>query len=65
MVTVWRDEDAMTAAETRRRAAGKAALARARKSSGTVKSESEDGGGKAQNRKPKGWDEFERKGLLR
>jgi hypothetical protein len=65
LVTVWREEDAMTAAENRRWAAGKAALARARKSSGTVKNESEDGGGKAQNRKPEGWGEFEREGLLR
>jgi hypothetical protein len=39
LVTVWREEDAMTAAENRRRAAGKAALARARKSSGIATSE--------------------------
>ena len=32
LVTVWREEDAMTAAENRRRAAGKAALTRAQKS---------------------------------
>jgi len=65
LVTVWREKDAMTVAENRRRAAGKAALARARKRSGTAASEPEDGGGKVQNRKPEGWDEFEREGLLR
>ncbi|MBX3582854.1 MAG: hypothetical protein KF810_13245 [Rhizobiaceae bacterium] len=59
LVTVWREVDAMTAAENRRRAAGKAALSRARKAAAggtTVEASGET---------PAGWDEFESEGLLR
>jgi hypothetical protein len=58
LVTVWREEDAITAAENRRRAAGKAALARKRKAS---PDEPSDEGHQALNE----WDEFESDGLLR
>jgi len=59
LVTVWRQEDAMTAAENRRRAAGKAALARARKSAadGDIVEPSDE--------TPAGWEEFESEGFLR
>jgi hypothetical protein len=58
LVTVWREADAMTAAENRRRAAGKAALARARKAAAHVVVEASD-------ETPAGWEEFESEGLLR
>src|SRR5690606_34244247 len=59
LVTVWREMDAMTAAENRRRAAGKAALPRARKAAAegvTVEPSDET---------PAGWEEFESEGFLR
>jgi hypothetical protein len=59
MVTVWREEDAVAAAENRRRAAGKAALSRARKAAASgVKVEAAD-------ETPEGWEEFESEGFLR
>ncbi|MEO9340746.1 hypothetical protein ABFT80_25365 [Mesorhizobium sp. SB112] len=59
LATVWREEDALTAAENRRRAAGKAALTRAKKSGkGSQTSDMSD-------QKPQGWEEFESDGFLR
>lgn len=59
LVTVWREEDATTAAENRRRAAGKAALSRAKKAAANVvKAEPTD-------ETPEGWEEFESEGFLR
>ncbi len=59
LVAVWREADAMTAAESRRRAAGRAALSRARRaaSEGVVVEASDE--------TPAGWEEFESKGFLR
>ena len=63
LVTVWREEDAMTAAENRRRAAGKAALTRAQKQSRKVAPASD----RTRNDVSRlhGWEEFESDGLLR
>ncbi len=63
LVTVWREEDAATAAENRRRAAGRAALKRARKS-GRVAPDSRNSG-TSSNAKLRGWEEFDSDGLLR
>ncbi len=62
LVTVWREEDAIAAADNRRRAAGKAALARAQKrdADALAKSEPSTGGMQLQ-----GWDDFDADGLLR
>jgi hypothetical protein len=63
LVTVWREEDAMTKAENRRRAAGKAALARSRKHSrATAPAGAEDENSRLNLR---GWEDFEGEGLLR
>ncbi|WP_246505791.1 hypothetical protein [Mesorhizobium silamurunense] len=65
LVTVWREEDAATAAESRRRAAGKAAMKRALKSGGgavdSTKNDRED----KSHSKLRGWEDFESSGLLR
>ena len=58
MVSVWREDDKRTAAENRRRAAGKAALKRAQISRAT------EGTNKPDPR-PEGFDEFESDGFLR
>jgi hypothetical protein len=63
LVTVWREEDAMTVADNRRRAAGKAALTRA-KNSGR-KAAPADPRDELSRQKPHGWEEFESDGLLR
>ena len=61
LVTVWREEDAATAAENRRRAAGRAAMKRAKKiARGTAPSVNGD-----HRNKPIDWDDFESEGLLR
>ncbi|MBZ9768829.1 hypothetical protein LB526_18900 [Mesorhizobium sp. CA6] len=65
LVTVWREEDAATAAENRRRAAAKAALKRAQKrgrgpAGSTNSSRNEDPPSKL-----RGWEDFEGEGLLR
>ena len=59
LVTVWRQEDAATAADNRRRAAGKAAMSRA-KGRNVAPTESNVSG-----QRPTGWDDFESEGLLR
>lgn len=59
---IWREEDIVTAAENRRRAAGKAALTRAGKrpaKSGKAAPPDEEATGL------EGWEEFEAEGLLR
>ncbi len=63
---VWRGEDAVTAAENRQRAAGRAALTRARKSRRRI-DESGAGDPSPGYTRPrlKGWDEFDIDGLLR
>jgi hypothetical protein len=64
LVSTWREDDALTAAENRRRAAWNRKLARAEKtpSTGNVHVD-----GDADEPKPnlRGWEEFERDGLLR
>ena len=61
LIDTWREEDALRAAENRRRAAWKAKLVRAGKRQPAARSSDESGS------RPKlaGWDEFEREGLLR
>ena len=65
MVSIWREDDAATAAENRRRAAWQRKLVRAEKAGAkpipVPDSSPEDGARK----KLKGWEEFERDGLLR
>jgi hypothetical protein len=59
LVSVWREDDAMTAAENRRRPGGEAALTRSRKAAS-------DGPGNERSRQTlHDWDEFESDGLLR
>ncbi|MER9331903.1 hypothetical protein [Mesorhizobium sp. M0488] len=65
LVTVWREQDAATAAENRRRAAGRAAMKRAQRSGrGTAASA---GYGPDENALSdlRGWEDFEKDGLLR
>jgi hypothetical protein len=59
LATVWREEDARSAAENRRRAAGKAALTRAKKKAPTT----DEGDGDAV--RLEGWEDFDLDGLLR
>ncbi|RWO54445.1 hypothetical protein [Mesorhizobium sp.] len=65
LVTVWREEDAIAAAENRRRAAGKAALKREQKRCRKAASAPDSTRDEMSRQKLKGWDEFERDGLLR
>jgi hypothetical protein len=64
LVSVWREQDAITAAENRRRAAGKAALARLQKK-GSKSALAPGDTDEDPRRKLQGWDEFEGDGLLR
>lgn len=61
---LWREEDARTAAENRRRAAGKAALARANKRAGDAAAGASAAGDVTVTGLD-GWDAFEAEGLLR
>lgn len=63
LATVWREQDAIAVANSRRHAAGKAALTRAGKRTPAAAS----GAGKADtiSTQLKGWDDFDRDGLLR
>ncbi|UCI10778.1 hypothetical protein [Mesorhizobium sp. B1-1-8] len=66
LVTVWREEDALTAAENRRRAAGRAAMKRAQKKGGQNASGSASiGRVETCHAKLRGWEDFETDGLLR
>jgi hypothetical protein len=58
LVSVWREEDAMTATENRRRAAGKAALTRSRKAAPDAL------GDEASGQTLHGWEAFDSDGLL-
>lgn len=64
LIDAWREDDALTAAENRRKAAWKAKLTKARKQDGEPAAypESQD---EADRFKLRGWAEFERNGLLR
>lgn len=64
LVTIWREDDVMAAAENRRRAAGKVALKRAQKS--RCDTHTPDGTRDEVSRQNLlGWEEFESEGLLR
>jgi hypothetical protein len=67
LVTVWRDDDAATAAENRRRAAGKAALARSQKRGPKAAPAPVADSSREQVPAPKlrGWEEFAHDELLR
>ncbi|CDX55929.1 conserved hypothetical protein [Mesorhizobium plurifarium] len=62
LVTVWREEDAATRAENRRRAAAKAALKRVRKKGREPVDKRDE---EAAGSKLRGWEDFESDGLLR
>jgi hypothetical protein len=62
---VWREEDARAAAENRRRAAGKAALARAAKDQGSKAGGMKDNWAEGMRTPLEGWDAFDADGLLR
>lgn len=62
---VWREEDALTAAENRRRAAGKAALTRAGKRPKNATGSAKSIKGPHTETKLKNWDDFDLDGLLR
>ncbi|RWD74899.1 hypothetical protein [Mesorhizobium sp.] len=63
LVTVWRDEDAATAAENRRRAAARAALKRSQKSRGGAANHTDVSRDDAP--RLRGWEDFDIDGLLR
>ena len=65
LIAVWREDDAERAAENRRRAAEKRALIRAQKNSSKAAPATGDRPEDASPPKLKGWEEFERTGLLR
>lgn len=62
LVTVWREEDAATAAENRRLAAGRAAQKRAQKKSRNAR---EALGKEREKAELRGWEDFDSDGLLR
>jgi hypothetical protein len=65
LVAVWREEDVLKAAENRRRAAAKRALARSQRHHGKSAIPGEGAEGEDARRKLRGWEEFEGDGLLR
>ena len=65
LVSAWREDDAITKAENRRRAAWKAKLTRAQKPGGKMTPASDSNPEDAVRHLLKGWEEFERDGLLR
>jgi len=65
MPDVWREQDAIAAAENRRRAAGKAALTRAGKKELANNSSGRTANEDTQEIKLKGWQDFDLDGLLR
>ena len=65
LVSVWREEDAATAAANRRRAAGKAAIKRAQKSGRASAASPNLASGGSSHSDLRGWDDFVRDGLLR
>jgi hypothetical protein len=64
LVDAWREEDAITAAENRRRAAWKAKLVREHKNSANTSSSSQSSGDHRPRPQLLGWEEFERNGPL-
>ena len=62
LVTVWREDDALAASENRRRAAMKAKLTRSLRASGKPRQKPEREPG---DKDLRGWEEFDRDGLLR
>ncbi|MDX8538505.1 hypothetical protein RFM23_12835 [Mesorhizobium abyssinicae] len=65
LVTVWRNEDAATAAENRRRAAAKAAIKRAQKRLREAPRSARNDRDESSKAKLRGWEDFESDGLLR
>ncbi|MER9894706.1 hypothetical protein NKJ40_21925 [Mesorhizobium sp. M0119] len=65
LVTVWREQDAATAAENRRRGAGKAALKRAQRSGRGAAASTGHCPAEISHSSLRGWDDFEKDGLLR
>ena len=63
--SVWREADAIAAAENRRRAAGKAALTRAGKRQRTFPEGVDNSNETTPKPKLKGWEDFDLDGLLR
>jgi hypothetical protein len=64
-VDEWREEDAATKAENRRRAAYQAKLTRSLKKGKTAKAKAVAGSDEASRTQLEGWEEFGRDGLLR
>ncbi|MES0155909.1 hypothetical protein NKJ81_20210 [Mesorhizobium sp. M0018] len=64
LVTVWREQDAATAAENRRRAAGKAAMKRAQRSGRETAASGGYGHDENSHSNLRGWEDFEKDGLL-
>ncbi|RWD30241.1 MAG: hypothetical protein EOS22_07245 [Mesorhizobium sp.] len=65
LVTVWREHDAATRAENRRRAAAKAAFKRAQKRGREAPHSARNGRDESSKAKLRGWDDSESEGLLR
>lgn len=65
LISAWREEDAITAAENRRRAAWKTKLTRLQKTGGQTAPERDDGNDQSDRPQLIGWEEFERDGPLR
>ncbi|MER8865781.1 hypothetical protein NKI19_18995 [Mesorhizobium sp. M0751] len=65
LVTVWREQDAATAAENRRRAAGRAAMKRAQRSGRGTAASAGYGPDENSHSSLRGWEDFENDGLLR
>lgn len=65
LIAAWREEDALTAAENRRRGAWKAKLRRSPKRESETSSESDSSPGGTSHPTLLGWAEFERDGPLR
>ncbi|PBC06643.1 hypothetical protein [Mesorhizobium sp. WSM3859] len=63
LVTVWREEDAATAAENRRRAAARTALKRSQKERAGAANPAD--GGRDDALRLRGWEDFDMDGLLR
>jgi hypothetical protein len=65
LVTVWREQDAGTAAENRRRAAGKAAMKHAQRSGRETAASADYGRDENSHSSLRGWEDFEKDGFLR
>ncbi|TGS10332.1 hypothetical protein EN852_027085 [Mesorhizobium sp. M2E.F.Ca.ET.209.01.1.1] len=65
LVAIWREEDAVSAAEARRRAAAKAAIKRAQKRVREGPHSARHGRDESSEAKLRGWEDFKSDGLLR